>query len=137
MNLKKTFDQGELRQIHKGMKAALKKDNKLARDFNYVDTFVEVEKAVSLGYFQPAVLRASIYAMNNTIRKLNPYAKKPEHYLIENDILKFWNGVSKENICDINTIETLSITETKIYLYGDSCRDATLIILATDGFHFE
>lgn len=137
MNLKKTFDQGELKQILKGMKAALKKDDKLARNYDFVDVYSEVEDTVSIGYFQPAVLRASLYAMNNTIRKLNPYAKNPNRYLIEDDMLKFWNGVSKEGICDINGIETFSITERKIYLYGELGRDASVIILMAYGFQFE
>lgn len=137
MNLKKTFDQGELRQIYKGMKAAIKKDDRLARDYNFVDTYREVEDAVSRGYFQPAVLRAAIYAMNNTIRKLNPFAKNPDHYSVENDILKFWNGVGKKGICDINAINIISITESRIFIYGDFGEGINLVILKTDGYHVE
>lgn len=137
MNFKKTFDQGELRQIYKGMKVALKKDTKLARDYNFVDTYREVEDAVSRGYFQPAVLRAAIYAMNNTIRKLNPHLKNPELYSIENDILKHGNRHKKQGICDVNAIDLFSITETKIFIYGVFGEDTDLIVLQTDGYHVE
>lgn len=132
MNMATTLDHGEMKLIHKAMKVAAKKDPKLARSYSFQDTLVTVEAAVNLGNFQPAALRAVLYAMNSTIRKLNPDEKDPMLYAIVDDILRHENRHSGAGLCDINAIDSFRVASDRIYIFADGCEDA--IVLKTDGF---